>query len=187
MSKNEKKWNISIYPSPNFKTCKWPILFHIFLYSLLSRLCVRKCVCICLHMRWLWSQSRELCCSGTEVLISLGGEWREDSQRSFCWCLSNTYPYLLHMSDFGHCRGLLREPVRPGSQKSPLTSKCFCSQRTLPANYRKRAVTSGLDECAALQCVCIWAHEGCSAWPATRGFSRSPSPQSPRPLGPKLD
>lgn len=62
------------------------------------------------HTGWLWSQSQASFCLGTEVLMSLDGEWREDSHCSFCWCLSNAYAYLLHVTDFGHCRGLLREP-----------------------------------------------------------------------------
>lgn len=80
-----------------------------------------------MHIRWLWSRSQASCCWCRVVLISLDGEWREASYLPSASSNDTLVASLLSFKCWvlDTCRGLLREPIRPGPQKSPLTPNAF--------------------------------------------------------------
>lgn len=142
--------------------------------------------CTGLHTKWLGSPSLALCWLGSIVLVSC--RWGIKRRLLMLlllvlkWCPLN----LLQVMDFGHCRGLLRAPQSDQApRRTPLPPVILFSENpTLTANYKKRTMAWGLgvgwdraNDCTALQCI---------RSSAVHGFSRTPSQQCPRPLGPKL-
>lgn len=141
-----------------------------------------------MHIRWLWSRSQASCCLGRTVLISLDGEWRENSYLSSASSTDTLMAPLLKCWILDTCRGLLREPIRPGPQKSPLAPNAFVFREPYTSSKLwekghdiRFGCRVGQDyKCVALQCI----YEPMGA--ALHGqLSMAPS-SFPNPLGPSL-
>lgn len=143
-----------------------------------------------MHIRWLWSRSQASCCLGRMVLISLDGKWREDSYLPNASFIDTLVAPLLSFKYWilDLCRGLLREPIRPGPRKSPLTPNAFVfrEHHTSSKLWEKgHDIRFGCEvgqdyEGVALQCI----SEPMGA--ALHGqLSTAPS-SFPNPLGPSL-